>query len=71
MKITLITGAASGLGHEFAKLYAKDNNNLLLVDVNESNLIKVKENLPLFKNKKQEENVKIMEKEKEESYLKS
>jgi short-subunit dehydrogenase len=45
MKITLITGAASGLGHEFAKLYAKDNNNLLLVDVNESNLIKVKESL--------------------------
>ena len=30
MKITLITGAASGLGREFAKLYAKDNNNLLL-----------------------------------------
>lgn len=45
MKITLITGAASGLGYEFAKLYAKDNNNLLLVDVNESNLIKVKESL--------------------------
>lgn len=45
MKITLITGAASGLGHEFAKLYAKDNNNLLLVDVNEANLTKVKESL--------------------------
>ena len=38
MKITLITGAASGLGREFAKLYAKDNNNLLLVDINEENL---------------------------------
>ncbi len=38
MKITLITGAASGLGLEFAKLYAKDNNNLLLVDINEENL---------------------------------
>ena len=45
MKITLITGAASGLGHEFAKLYAKDNNNLLLVDVDEANLTKVKESL--------------------------
>ncbi len=38
MKITLITGAASGLGREFAKLYAKDNNNLLLIDINEENL---------------------------------
>ena len=34
MKVTLITGAASGLGLEFAKLYAKDNNNLLLIDIN-------------------------------------
>lgn len=39
MKVTLITGAASGLGNEFAKLYAKDNNNLLLVDIDETNLI--------------------------------
>ena len=38
MKTTLITGAASGLGLEFAKLYAKDNNNLLLVDINEEKL---------------------------------
>lgn len=33
MKFSLITGAASGLGKEFAKLYAKDNNNVLLVDI--------------------------------------
>ena len=34
MKITLITGASSGLGRELAILYAKDNNNLLLVGTN-------------------------------------
>lgn len=45
MKITLITGSASGLGLEFAKLYAQDENNLLLVDVNEEKLNKVKEQL--------------------------
>ena len=43
MKITLITGAASGLGKSFAKLYAKDNNNLLLVDVDKENLELTKE----------------------------
>lgn len=45
MKYTLITGAASGLGYEFAKLYANDGNNLLLVDINESNLYNAKEQL--------------------------
>lgn len=45
MKITLITGSASGLGLEFAKLYAQDENNLLLVDVNEEKLNQVKEQL--------------------------
>lgn len=45
MKITLITGAANGLGESFAKLYAKDNNNLLLIDIDESNLIRVKKEL--------------------------
>ncbi len=38
MKITLITGASSGLGLEFSKLYAKDNNNLLLIGRNENKL---------------------------------
>lgn len=42
MKTTLITGAANGLGESFAKLYAKDNNNLLLVDIDEIKLHEVK-----------------------------
>ena len=29
MKVTFITGAASGLGKEFAVLYGNDGNNLL------------------------------------------
>lgn len=45
MKITLITGASSGLGKEFAKLYANDNNNLLLVGSNNSRLEKVKDEI--------------------------
>lgn len=47
MKTTLITGAANGLGKEFAKLYAKDNNNLLLVDIEENALNQVKQELTL------------------------
>ena len=47
MKVTLITGAASGLGLEFAKLYAKDSNNLLLVDINEENLNSAKNEILL------------------------
>lgn len=39
MKTTLITGAANGLGYEFACIYAKENNNLLLVDIKENKLI--------------------------------
>ena len=38
MKITLITGATGGLGKAFAKLYAKDGNNLLLSGTNEGKL---------------------------------
>lgn len=45
MKITLITGASSGLGKEFAKLYAKDNNNLLLVSTSFDKLQMVKEEI--------------------------
>ncbi|MBQ8374561.1 MAG: SDR family oxidoreductase [Clostridia bacterium] len=45
MKITLITGATGGLGKEFAKLYAADGNNLLLVATNEAKLAALKAEL--------------------------
>ena len=44
-KYTLITGASSGLGFELAKLFAKDNNNLLLISSNKDNLEHAKEEL--------------------------
>ena len=42
MKVTLITGATGGLGKEFCKLYAKDNNNLFLGATNEEKLNNLK-----------------------------
>ena len=45
MKVTLITGATGGLGKEFAKLYAKDKNNLLLVSTKEDKLSELKTEL--------------------------
>lgn len=44
-KYTLITGAAGGLGKEFANCYLKDHNNLLLIDNNLEGLKEVKEEL--------------------------
>ncbi len=41
MKTTLITGAANGLGREFAGIYAKENNNLLLIDVDVTKLLEI------------------------------
>ena len=38
MEYTFITGAASGLGKEFAKLYAQNKENLILADVNVAGL---------------------------------
>ena len=45
MNITFIRGAANGLGESFAKLYAKDNQNLLIIDIDETNLLRVKQEL--------------------------
>ncbi len=45
MKITLITGATGGLGRAFANIYAKNNNNLLLVATKEDALKQLKEEL--------------------------
>lgn len=50
MKVTLITGAASGLGAEFAKLYASSGNNLLLIDIDE---VRLKDVTTALKNKYQ------------------
>ncbi len=45
MKTTLITGATSGLGLEFAKIYAQNNNNILLVARNENKLKEIQKEL--------------------------
>lgn len=41
-KATLITGSGSGLGKEFALLYASKGNNVVLVDINESGINSLK-----------------------------
>lgn len=44
----LITGATTGIGYEIAKLYAKDENNLILVARDEERLKEVKYELSLY-----------------------
>jgi all-trans-retinol dehydrogenase (NAD+) len=44
----LITGAASGIGREMARLYAKERANLALVDINEKNLETTLKDLDLY-----------------------
>ena len=44
-KAVLITGASSGLGLEFARLYAKDRQNLVLIARNEGKLYEIKNEL--------------------------
>lgn len=49
-KIALVTGAASGIGYEFALLLAHDYYNIIMVDIDKENLEKAKENIQLQKN---------------------
>ena len=42
MKNVLITGATSGIGYEFAKVFAKNNYNLILCSRNKESLYKIK-----------------------------
>jgi short-subunit dehydrogenase len=44
-KTALVTGAASGLGYEFAVLLAKDSYNLILIDIDSENLEGIKKEL--------------------------
>ena len=44
-KFTLITGGSEGIGFELAKLFANDNNNILLVARNNDKLNEAKEYL--------------------------
>ena len=46
-KYCLITGAASGIGFEFAKIFTEHSYNLVLVDINFEELKKIKQNLEL------------------------
>ncbi|CAM2738062.1 SDR family oxidoreductase [Hathewaya histolytica] len=46
-KFTIITGATSGIGYEFAKIFALNNHNLILHGRNEKQLKKLKEELEL------------------------
>jgi len=45
MKTALITGATSGIGYEFCRLFAKDKINLFLVSRNSEKLEEIKQNL--------------------------
>lgn len=44
-KTALITGAASGLGFEFSKLLAKDEYDLILIDIDQKKLVKTKSHI--------------------------
>lgn len=46
-KNCLITGAASGIGYEFAKIFIKHSYNLILVDLNKEKLKEIKQDFEL------------------------
>ena len=45
MNATLITGAAGGIGREFAKIYAAKGNDIIAVDLHQDSLNKLKDEL--------------------------
>ncbi len=44
-KVSLITGAASGIGKEIAEMFGKSGSNLILADINKNDLIKVSQKI--------------------------
>ena len=48
MKTVLITGASSGIGYEFAKIYAKKGYNLVITARRKNNLDRIKQELESF-----------------------
>ncbi|TCP11451.1 hypothetical protein EV697_1072 [Bisgaardia hudsonensis] len=49
-RISIITGATSGIGLEFAKLIAKENTNILLISRDEQKLLTLKQQLEIITN---------------------
>ena len=49
MKTVVITGSARGLGFEMAKVFKKNNYNVVISDLNEDNLVKAKVELDSIK----------------------
>ena len=55
MKTVVITGSARGLGFEMAKLFKKNNLNVVISDLNETNLINAKKELKKIESESQVE----------------
>ena len=48
MKSVLITGASSGIGYEFAKIYAKNGYNLVITARRQENLENIRKELESY-----------------------
>ena len=48
MKSVLITGASSGIGYEFAKIYAKNGHNLVITARRQENLENIRKELESY-----------------------